>query len=109
MCPQALQQKWLKSRSLALRWIISSVFEVWHLGQIGAFEGFRGVEGMMVLMTYFMPSLISVKSTSAAIPDVWQGITSFNVTGDNHEIENQAARIHTDRWLLRPALGPAQP
>jgi len=52
ICPQALQQKWLKSTSLALRCIISSVFEVWHLGQLGSFDGFvdgfRGVEGIIV-------------------------------------------------------------
>jgi hypothetical protein len=46
--PQALQQKWLKSTSLALRCIIRSVFEVWHLGQLGSFDGFRGVEGIIV-------------------------------------------------------------
>jgi len=54
--PQALQQKWLKSTSLALRCIIRSVFEVWHLGQLGSFDGFRGVDGMVETSVYSIPN-----------------------------------------------------
>ena len=71
----------MNSTSLALRCIISSVFEVWHLGQHGVFDDFRDVEGIMV-EPQFIPSLIRVKSASAAFPDVWHGFKSFYVTGD---------------------------